>query len=379
MFHVVHTIVSDPNPVTQRSANLGLVVLRPRRYLDPYHILEGSSMIFRAILHPDLFPQIRHILFDGSLREDENTWLGFFQLLILDLFEPTRKPAIVDSFDRHVFPTVSNACNDLLVVMRKWRATHLLPEYTAVDLLRAAAYRRANIRPMRKVMGENRLTLLVLNRETNRLMLNVDQVVHSLRENFLSEMNVLLKKNEEESPSQLVNLFAGVDILVATYGSDLTNALFMLPQSAVVEVFQPFWYNNRYELLMDDFHIMHWTVSSKGEKGPECIQDPHSKLCLTRGIRDRNFDVTIQELLEVVKLIPREVWSKKYNPPFFPVFCIPLSFQFFCEDKDYSFHLFMEISQESSVFTRPDEDSDSCQQIRNSCFTRYPMLFLLYS
>ena len=46
---------------------------------------------------------------------------------------------------------------------------------------------------------------------------------------------------EKASGEALIRQFASLDVLVAAHGAGVTNIIFMVPNSAVYELFPPFW------------------------------------------------------------------------------------------------------------------------------------------
>lgn len=109
-----------------------------------------------------------------------------------------------------------------------------------------------------------------------------------------------------------VQRFAKVDILVAAHGAGLTNVIFMLPNSYLIELMPPYWDLACYKRLAENANIGYYMIRASGKKGPECDRDPFSQLCRRKGIRDRDFNITISTLVSVIERGILHVRNKKY-------------------------------------------------------------------
>ena len=54
-------------------------------------------------------------------------------------------------------------------------------------------------------------------------------------------------------------------------------------------------------------------IRSYGKKGPECDKHATSRLCREKGIRDRDFNADIDEVVDTVKGAIGKVFRKKYK------------------------------------------------------------------
>ena len=102
---------------------------------------------------------------------------------------------------------------------------------------------------------------------------------------------------EELTIDEQIRVFMNSDILLAVYGSEMVNALFMLPQSAVVEIYPPFWDDNQYSQYVISLGLAHFSLHTTGPMSKVCQKRPDSFECYTKGIRDRNLTVSVQDAM----------------------------------------------------------------------------------
>lgn len=109
-----------------------------------------------------------------------------------------------------------------------------------------------------------------------------------------------------------VQRFAQLDILAAAHGAGLTNVIFMLPNSYLIELMPPFWDLACYKRLADNANVGYYMIRAVGKKGPECDKNHFSQLCRRKGIRDRDFNITVSSMLNIVEKGMRFVRKHKY-------------------------------------------------------------------
>ena len=183
------------------------------------------------------------------------------------------------------------------------------PEPLGVDLIRAAAYRRAGVSLPKRLSGD-RLELVQIRRQNKRRILNEEMLLAALHKGqILSRMEIL----EEKTAEAQVKLFSGVDILVSAHGAGLSNVIFMVPNSYVIELMPPYWDWACYRRLSENTDMQYRMIRSKGKKGPECDKHATSRLCREKGIRDRDFNVDIDEVVDAVRSAIGKVFRKKYK------------------------------------------------------------------
>ena len=233
---------------------------------------------------------------------------------MLDSFLPKRRPQIIDRNNETLF-TNGKLCPRFLVLMRSWDDAgtgRFFGEPLAGDMLRAAAYKRARFNPVMKKEGE-RLQVLLLNRDKKRVILNFSVLLRALKTNSTTSFSFIAKNITSESAVAQVQLFAKTDILIAAHGAGITNAMYMLSGSHIVEIFPPFWYFGCYRKLVDNLRLSYSKVISHGERGPECKTDPKSMKCLIDGTRDRNFYVDVTAVKHALKEGYSLVWKNKFG------------------------------------------------------------------
>lgn len=109
-----------------------------------------------------------------------------------------------------------------------------------------------------------------------------------------------------------VQRFSQVDILVAAHGAGLTNVIFMIPDSFLIELMPPFWDLACYKRLSENAGIGYKMIRAVGKKGKECDKNPYSQLCRRKGIRDRDFNISETLLLGVIEQGINHVETLKY-------------------------------------------------------------------
>lgn len=118
---------------------------------------------------------------------------------------------------------------------------------------------------------------------------------------------------EKASGEALIRQFASLDVLVAAHGAGVTNIIFMVPNSAVYELFPPFWQYGCYRRLASNVGVLYAKDTAVGVKGRECDRDPNSLYCQYNGIRDRDFVMNVTVIERRMKKVVWEVWNKKYH------------------------------------------------------------------
>lgn len=117
---------------------------------------------------------------------------------------------------------------------------------------------------------------------------------------------------DNETAEQQIRLYASLDILIGAHGAGLTNIIFMTPKSFLYELFPPFWRFSCYKKLANNMDLQYFETIAVGEKGPECQTNETSIICKHKGIRDRDFTVDIDIVINSVKIAIVAVQTKKY-------------------------------------------------------------------
>ena len=95
---------------------------------------------------------------------------------------------------------------------------------------------------------------------------------------------------ERETAAEQVRRFAEVDVLMP-----------------------PYWYLACYRRLAEDAAIGYKMLRATGKKGPQCDKNPQSLLCQQKGIRDRDFNTSIPDVVRTVTSARSFVFRKKYH------------------------------------------------------------------
>lgn len=247
------------------------------------------------------------------------------EYVYLDLFSQSTRPTIHFIQNDALLKPRKLFCDQFLVVLRNWDsegAGDFIPQPLAVDMVRAAAYKRAGVKPVMKTVS-SKLNLVQVSRVTKRMILNERQLLAALQEKYNDtvwfergshpQMIIQFTVLERESAADQVKRFLVVDILVAAHGAGLTNTIFMLPNSYLIELMPPYWYLACYRRLAEDASIGYKMLRAKGKKGPQCDKDPSSLLCQQKGIRDRNFNTSIPDVVKTVAYARGYVLRRKYR------------------------------------------------------------------
>ena len=237
------------------------------------------------------------------------------EYVYLDLFSSLRRPQIHFALHDPLLKPIVPFCDSLLLIFRNWDsagAGDFIPEPLGVDMLRAAAYRRAGVYPTMKSSAD-KLTMLQVRRVNKRRVLNEEELYQVLQQRFSDKVDIESKVLENESAVDQVKHFMSLDVLVAAHGAGLTNTIFMLPNSYLVELMPPYWYLACYRRLSENVNIGYVLIRSQGKKGPQCDKDPTSVICQRAGIRDRDFNVSIPKVVNAVESGISFVRRKKYK------------------------------------------------------------------
>ena len=103
------------------------------------------------------------------------------------------------------------------------------------------------------------------------------------------------------------------DILLAVYGSEMVNALFMLPKSAVIEIDPPFWEDDQYKQYVTSLGLIHFLLPTTGPLSKVCQKRPDSFECYTKGTRDQNLTVSVQDTMVLLWRARTVVLEQKYS------------------------------------------------------------------
>ena len=103
------------------------------------------------------------------------------------------------------------------------------------------------------------------------------------------------------------------DILLGVYGSELIASLFMVPESAVVEILPPSWDDPQYQNYVKSLHLQYFSLRTMGELGKICKKRPESLECYTKGTRDRNVEVSIHDAKIILWNAREAILNRKYG------------------------------------------------------------------
>ena len=303
---------SIKEPVKASSLQNGhILYLHPRQYTNIFHILEGTSVILRIVLHPELFPRISSIIVAMQPHQDPNSWTSQFEDLLLEVFPRPHRP----SYLRPQRGEHGGLCDSAAVVAKAWETSgtgSFIGEPLGGDLLRAVAYRQAGFRFERKRRGD-KLDLLMIKRLGKRKLLNHDEVAAMIRTDFASDVDLNEVTLEGKSGKEQIELFMKVDILLAAHGAGMTNLIFMVPDSFVYELFPPEWRFACYQRLASNMRLQYRKDMAKGKRGSQCDRNEKSVACLYAGTRDRDFTMEPSVVNNGIKEAISKVWSEKYS------------------------------------------------------------------
>ena len=116
---------------------------------------------------------------------------------------------------------------------------------------------------------------------------------------------------------QRIIQFANTDVFFAVHGTGLANMLFMTRDSYLIEAYPPKWYWSCYQRFAKACGVKPVVFKSKGEIGPECKnEEDKSPLCQQKGIRDRNFNMSVADGIKYLWEARLYVLEHKYfrNP-----------------------------------------------------------------
>lgn len=285
--------------------------LHPRQYSNIFHILEGTSVILRVLLHPEQFPRVAQIIISQQPRVTPGSWVVELLDLYLDAFPAGQRPMYLPPRGA----AKRTVCDRGMVVAKAWETAgtgSFIGEPLAADLLRAAAYRKFHWAFQWKKKGE-KLAGILIRREGKRKLLNHAEVLEGLRNEFGAELALQEVALEHYSGREQIELFMHLDLVVAAHGAGLTNIIWMTPQSFLYELFPPQWRFGCYQRLADNVGLQYRKDMAEGELGRECRVSPKSLSCLYAGTRDRDFRMDGGVVKEGVKMAMERVWLNKYQ------------------------------------------------------------------
>ena len=110
-----------------------------------------------------------------------------------------------------------------------------------------------------------------------------------------------------------ISLFSSMDILIGAHGAAMTNAIFMIPNSLIYELFPPQWRFACYYRLSKNCDILYEKDTAEGEIGRECRKSLNTLACQYRGIRDRDFTMKVEVVVKTVERSIQRVLKMKYR------------------------------------------------------------------
>lgn len=120
-------------------------------------------------------------------------WHGFLEYVYVDLFPPSRRPIIHFTNSDSIIHNHSDFCDPYVVVFRNWDtegAGSFIPEYLGVDMLRAAAYRRAGVFPHLNWGEKEKLSYVQVRRVNKRRVLNEQELFVSITRAFTDTVHL---------------------------------------------------------------------------------------------------------------------------------------------------------------------------------------------
>lgn len=119
-------------------------------------------------------------------------WHGFLEYAYLDLFAASKRPIMHFSSVDNVFQGSRDFCDSSMTVFRNWDTDgsgNLIPDLLGVDMIRAAAYRRAGV--IVNLEGKDKLYYLQVSRVNKRRILNENEIYQSIIDRFSEEVGII--------------------------------------------------------------------------------------------------------------------------------------------------------------------------------------------
>lgn len=119
----------------------------------------------------------------------------------------------------------------------------------------------------------------------------------------------------EELPiDERIKQMIGTDVLFAVHGTGVANMLFMTRHSYFIEAYPPHWYWSCYQRFARAIGVKGVVFKSRGERGPECKDaEDKSAECQYKGIRDRNFNMSVNDGIKYLWEARLYVIENKYH------------------------------------------------------------------
>lgn len=120
-------------------------------------------------------------------------WHGFLEYVYLDLFAASKRPTMHFSSTDNLFQGNKDFCDSSMIVFRNWDTDgsgNLIPDFLGVDMIRAAAYRRAGV--IVDLEGKDKLNYLQVSRVNKRRILNEKEIYQSIIDRFAEEVCIIV-------------------------------------------------------------------------------------------------------------------------------------------------------------------------------------------
>lgn len=119
---------------------------------------------------------------------------------------------------------------------------------------------------------------------------------------------------EELTIDERIKQMIGTDVLFAVHGTGVANMLFMTRHSYFIEAYPPHWYWSCYQRFARAIGVKGVVFKSRGERGPECKNaEDKSAECQYKGIRDRNFNMSVNDGIKYLWEARLYVIENKYH------------------------------------------------------------------
>lgn len=187
----------------------------------------------------------------------------------------------------------------------------------------------AEHKPKRSI-GKEGLSILYLERVTNRLILNKDELIQAIKQITMGGIKVTVRVEvfDHKPFKEQLELMQNTDILVSPHGQGLHNGIWMEANSAAVEMFAPFWHTTDFAnpiISAGSFHFGYKHILNDDQgKGEACCQkccasDIHLQMgfnALLEGCnesRSCNHEVDIDKAIAMFKRAMHAVLLNKYG------------------------------------------------------------------
>lgn len=267
--------------------NLTVAFVNNRFYPNIFHGLERYGGFVDYLLHCEKYPTIDHLILDPRRSQWETEFLKAMELVIHDRsyynvskhgdgdmcirdavylhhLQNTHPSGVMGSFENADFmrSSIYNYYN--LTVKNKFGTT-LIPISTVSETPMDVGSSHPFISSLTRYLKQFRLT--IVQRSRNRTIMNLRLIESLLKSIFQEVLNTEVVTFDNPALTYQVQTLSHTDILMTAHGAALTNVLFMLPHSVLLEVVPASFFHNLFDKFAHACQVQYFFVADFSTAG----------------------------------------------------------------------------------------------------------------